>query len=46
MSRKHNIGFRCALAMCDVISTDVEGGEVADHEALVACGAEAGEELV
>jgi iron(II)-dependent oxidoreductase len=46
ISRKHNIGFRCALALCDVISADLDGGQVAGNEALVACGAEAGEELV
>ncbi len=45
ISRKHNIGFRCALAMCDVISTEIEN--VADgDEALVPCGAEAEEELL
>jgi iron(II)-dependent oxidoreductase len=46
ISRKHNIGFRCALALCDVISTDLDDGQVAADEALVACGAEAGEERV
>ena len=45
INRKHNIGFRCALAMCDVISTDVENVDDSD-EALVACGAEAEEEVL
>jgi len=46
ISRKHNIGFRCALALCDVISTDLDGNQVAEDGVLVACSAEAGEELV
>ncbi len=44
ISRKHNIGFRCALAMCDVISTAVEHVDESD-ETLVPCGAAAKEEL-
>ncbi len=46
ISRKHNIGFRCAVALCDVISTDLDGNQVAEDDVLVACSAEAGEELV
>lgn len=45
ISRKHNIGFRCALALTDVISTELEGTEEAETE-LVACGTQSGEELV
>ncbi len=45
INRKHNIGFRCALAMCDVVSTNLEDVEN-DAEALVASGAEAAEEVV
>ncbi len=45
INRKHNIGFRCALAMCDVISTDFEDVDE-DPKTLVACGAEAGEDLL
>ncbi len=38
INRKHNIGFRCALAMCDAISTAVSNAEDGGEE-LVACGA-------
>jgi iron(II)-dependent oxidoreductase len=44
INRKHNIGFRCALAMCDVVSSGFEDEETT-HEDLVACGAEAEEEV-
>ena len=44
INRKHNIGFRCALAVCDVISGDFD--EVERPEAdLVGCGANGEEEL-
>jgi iron(II)-dependent oxidoreductase len=44
ISRKHNIGFRCALAVCDVISMALDDVEVTGDERLVTCGTAAGEE--
>ncbi len=41
ISRKHNIGFRCALSLCDVVTGDYDD---ADGD-LVACGAPAVEEV-
>jgi iron(II)-dependent oxidoreductase len=46
INRKHNIGFRCALALCDAISTDLSELHVAGAEALAGCGATAQEEFV
>lgn len=47
ISRKHNIGFRCALALSDVVATDLDAGQLAHHDdELATCGAEAGEERV
>jgi iron(II)-dependent oxidoreductase len=46
IGRKHNIGFRCALAICDVISTDLDGTTVHYDQQPVPCGSEAQEELV
>jgi len=37
LARKHNIGFRCALGVCDVVSA--YSGLEADPDELVACGA-------
>lgn len=37
--RKHNIGFRCALAMCDVIPPQLESGEEEQAGDLVGCAA-------
>lgn len=45
ISRKHNIGFRCALALCDVISTDVSDLHETDGAALTGCGAAVQEEF-
>jgi iron(II)-dependent oxidoreductase len=45
VSRKHNIGFRCALAICDVVDTALDEHEP-EERALVACGSETKEELV
>ncbi len=42
ISRKHNIGFRCALAMCDVVSLEVDQ-LVESDQMLVSCGASAEE---
>ncbi|MFO7901760.1 MAG: formylglycine-generating enzyme family protein [Planctomycetota bacterium] len=42
VKRKHNIGFRCALAMCDVVSHRSEK-EDDGHQELVARGANAEE---
>lgn len=38
IKRKHNIGFRCALALCDVIAPSSDRGNEA-HQELVASGA-------
>jgi iron(II)-dependent oxidoreductase len=46
IGRKHNIGFRCALAICDVISTDLQDAQEEAEEVPVSCGAETEEELV
>jgi iron(II)-dependent oxidoreductase len=48
ISRKHNIGFRCALALCDVVPIDNgDTQEVQAHQdTLVACGAEIEEEVL
>ena len=40
INRKHNIGFRCAVAMHDVISTDLDDSQDHGAEELVSCGAE------
>jgi iron(II)-dependent oxidoreductase len=45
VSRKHNIGFRCALALCDVVDTALDAHEP-EEQSLVACGSETEEELV
>ncbi len=45
ISRKHNIGFRCALALTDVISMDLDGEQPEEEDELVTCGVEAREEL-
>jgi iron(II)-dependent oxidoreductase len=45
VSRKHNIGFRCALAICDVVETALDERKP-EEQALVACGSETKEELV
>jgi iron(II)-dependent oxidoreductase len=46
INRKHNIGFRCALALCDVISADLSELHEASGEELAGCGAAAREEFV
>ncbi len=45
ISRKHNIGFRCALAMSDVVSGSLDNRDD-EAEALVTSDAETEEELV
>jgi iron(II)-dependent oxidoreductase len=45
INRKHNIGFRCALSMCDVISAGFDDVEGAPEEEMVACGTESEEEV-
>lgn len=44
INRKHNIGFRCALSMCDVVATDLDGMD-GEEEALVGCAVGAEEEV-
>lgn len=43
INRKHNIGFRCALAMCDVVSDTSETEEPQREAELAICTADAGE---
>ncbi len=47
LARKHNIGFRCALSMCDVVAFDVNG-ELEEHDEsdLAVCGTTPEEEVV
>jgi iron(II)-dependent oxidoreductase len=45
VSRKYNIGFRCALALCDVVESIFDQHEP-EQQSLVACGSETEEELV